>query len=90
MSNNVFWVVARLPQRLNLMFFEIFTSLRWNKFKKTLILAFEANSALSRENETKIVKITHSGISKTRNPSFGYTDPSLYRRHGINVVLIVL
>ena len=27
---------------------------------KTLILAFEANSALSRENETKIVKITHS------------------------------
>ena len=30
------------------------------KIKKTLILAFEANSALSRENETKIVKITHS------------------------------
>ena len=30
------------------------------KFQKTLILAFEANSALSRENETKIVKITHS------------------------------
>ena len=29
-------------------------------FQKTLILAFEANSALSRENETKIVKITHS------------------------------
>ena len=30
-------------------------------FPKTLILAFEANSAtaLSRENETKIVKITH-------------------------------
>ena len=26
------------------------------------ILAFDANSALSRENETKIVKITHSGI----------------------------
>ena len=26
----------------------------------TLILAFEANSALSRENETKLVKITHS------------------------------
>ena len=25
-----------------------------------LILAFEANSALSRENDTKIVKITHS------------------------------
>ena len=30
------------------------------KFQKTLILAFEANSALSCENETKIVKITHS------------------------------
>ena len=31
-----------------------------NFFKKTSILAFEANSALSRENETKIVKITYS------------------------------
>ena len=30
------------------------------KFQKTLILAFEASSALSRENETKIVKFTHS------------------------------
>ena len=30
------------------------------KFQTTLILAFDANSALSRENETKIVKITHS------------------------------
>ena len=30
-------------------------------FQTTLILAIEANSALSRENETKIVKITHSG-----------------------------
>ena len=29
-------------------------------FQKTLILAFKANSALSHENETKIVKITHS------------------------------
>ena len=29
-------------------------------FQKTLILAFEANSVLSHENETKIVKITHS------------------------------
>ena len=28
--------------------------------QKTLILAFEENSALSRKNETKIVKITHS------------------------------
>ena len=31
--------------------------------QKTLILAFEANSALSHENETKIVKITHSAFS---------------------------
>ena len=30
------------------------------KIQKTLIFAFEANSALSRENETKMVKITHS------------------------------
>ena len=51
------------------MFFEIFFSLHWPRrlllhskfFQKTLILAIEANSALSRENETKIVKITHSG-----------------------------
>ena len=45
-------VVARLPQRLKSTFFEI--------FQKPLILAFEANSALSLKNETKIVKITHS------------------------------
>ena len=32
------------------------------KFQTTLILAFEANSALSRKNETKIVKITHSAL----------------------------
>ena len=32
------------------------------KFQTTLILAFEANSALSCENETKIVKITHSAV----------------------------
>ena len=31
----------------------------WNFFQKTLILAFEVNSAFSCENETKIVKITH-------------------------------
>ena len=35
-------------------------TLRSKKFQKTLILAFGANSALSRENKTKIVKITHS------------------------------
>ena len=33
------------------------------KFQETLILPFEANSALSRKNETKIVKITHSAPS---------------------------
>ena len=44
MSKNVFWVVAWLTERL----------------KSTLFLAFEANRALSSENETKIVKITHS------------------------------
>ena len=32
------------------------------KFQKMLILAFEANSTLSHENETKIVKITHSDM----------------------------
>jgi hypothetical protein len=34
--------------------------LRSKKNQTMLILAFEANSALSRENETKIVKIIHS------------------------------
>ena len=34
------------------------------KFQTTLILAFEANSALSRKNETKIVKIIHSAPYK--------------------------
>ena len=68
MSKNVFCVATRLPQRLKPTFFEkkILTPLaplgplRSKIFQKTLILAFEANSALSRENETKIVKITHS------------------------------
>ena len=36
--------------------------LRSKKFQTTLILAFEANSALPRENETKDVKITHSAM----------------------------
>ena len=60
-------VVARLPQRLKSTLFEIFShsgypsgSLRSKKFQTMLILAFEANSSLSCENETKIVKITHS------------------------------
>ena len=34
--------------------------IRSKKFQTTLILAFEANSALSSENEIKIVKIIHS------------------------------
>ena len=45
--------------------------LRSKKFQKTLILAFEANSAaLSRENETKIVKITHSASLRRAQSSF--------------------
>ena len=34
-----------------------------------MILAFEANSALSRENETKIVKITHSAAAAHFRPT---------------------
>ena len=69
MSKNVFWVVARLPQRLKSTLCEIFfhfaapsVPLRSKKIQTTLILAFETNGALSRENETKIVKITHSAL----------------------------
>ena len=41
------------PLRKRLLYFKI--------FQKTLVLAaFDANSTLSRENETKIAKITHS------------------------------
>ena len=63
-------VVARLPQRPKSLLFEIFSTLRVpfgplgtlrsKKFQTTLILAFEANSALSHENESKFVKITYS------------------------------
>ena len=43
------------------------------KLKKTLILAFEAHSKLSSENETKIVKITHSADGATIFETFfGY------------------
>ena len=65
------WVVARLPQRLKSKLFEIFShssgpfgAASFEKFQATLILAFEGNSALSREieNETKSVKITHSAV----------------------------
>ena len=63
MSKDLFCVVARLPHRLKSMLFEIFSHsagpLRLKFFQKTLTLAFEANSALPRENETKIVKVTH-------------------------------
>ena len=55
------------------MFFEIFShsagpfgAAPFEKFQKTLILAFEANRALSRENEIKIVKITHSEVVMNR------------------------
>ena len=50
MSKNVLWGVAFAPSE----------PLRSKKFQKALILAFEANIALPRKNETKIVKITHS------------------------------
>ena len=69
-------MVARLPQRLKstLRCLKFFLhsgypsgTLRSKKFQTTLILAFEANSALSRENETKIVKITHSVLAISFN-----------------------
>ena len=50
---NVFWKKILTPLAPS-------DPIRLKKFQKTLILAFEANSTLSRENETKIVKITHS------------------------------
>ena len=61
-----------LPQRLKSTFLEIFSSLRWlylKKFQKTLILAYWGKQCiLSHENETKIVKIRHSGmVSLNRN-----------------------
>ena len=64
-------VVAQLPQRQKSTLFEIFSHSRYpsgtlhsKKFQTMLILAFEANSALSRKNETKIVKITHSAVTE--------------------------
>ena len=74
MSKNVFWVVAQLPQTLKSMFFEKishsagpFGTAIFEKIQKTLILVFEAKSALSRENETKIVKITYSATFCPKN-----------------------
>ena len=59
-------VVARLPLHSAGPFgaapFEIISKNVDFSLSKTLILAFEANSALPRENETKIVKITHSAF----------------------------
>ena len=69
MSKIVLLVAVRLPQRLKSMFFEKFShstgpfgAAPFKFFFRTLILVFEANSLLSRENETKIVKITHSAL----------------------------
>ena len=60
---NIFWK-AKINVFWNFFFTPLAPSgpLRSKKFQKTLILAFEANSALSHENETKIVKITHSAL----------------------------
>ena len=59
-------MVARLPERLKSTLFEIFSHSAGpfgsKKFETTLILAFEPNSALSCENETKIVKIKHNEV----------------------------
>ena len=38
--------------------------LRSKFFQKTLTLAFEANSAFSLENETKIMKVAHNARHK--------------------------
>ena len=65
MSKSVFCVVARLPHRLKSTLFEIFShsagpfgAAPFEKISNNV--AFEANNALSRENETKVVKINHS------------------------------
>ena len=65
---NVFWMVARLPQRLKSTFFEKIshstgsfgTTILKKNSKSVDFSLFEANSALSCENETEIMKITHS------------------------------
>ena len=65
MAKNVFWVIAQLPQRLKSTLFEKFSHSTgpFGPFQTTLSLAFEANRALSLENETKIVKIIHSVLA---------------------------
>ena len=71
-KNNVWISKAKIIVFWNFFFTPLAPSgvLRLKIFQKTMILAFEANSALSRENETKIVKITHSGLG-IWNPGFG-------------------
>ena len=59
MSKKLFWVVAQLPQRLkNQCCLKFFRTERLRRGQRS-----EANSALSRKNETKIVKIIHSALS---------------------------
>ena len=56
-----------------------------------LILAFEANSALSRENETKIVKITHSVMAdEYRNAEDGECDFERAQKKKFGVGLPIL
>ena len=84
MSKNAFWVVARLPQRLKSMFFErlkstffeilflhsagSFGASQIEKFLKTLILAFEANSASSCSEIRKKVQ-----FQKYNNTLFAFS-----------------
>ena len=51
--------------KINIVWNFFFGTLHSKKFQTTLTLAFKANSALSRKNETKIVKITHSAHSSS-------------------------
>ena len=62
---NIFWK-AKINVFWNFFFTPLAPSgpLHSKIFQKTLILAFEANSALSSKNETKIVKITHSATGR--------------------------
>ena len=65
---NVFWNFFFTPLApLALLHLKKFQKTLILAFQKMLILAFEANSALSRENETKIVKITHSTALAYKN-----------------------
>ena len=67
MSKNVFWVVARLPQRLKSTLFEIFR-IELPRKQTTLILVFEVivqppkTHFLTFSSDTKNMKITHSDM----------------------------